>query len=199
MTKSNANRRILAWATAAALAAAALGGGCQSDNTQEAQVDESADQIDHNRLLVRAALAEGVYNGIAAERAVYPKDFDPSSAVLNRLGTQRIETLASTSRTTRAPIVVVRGDAADDLYAARIESVRKELEVAGIRPGEVAIARDTHVGGGSIPSDRALLSYERLMSDYAPTKQGDGNGGGSADGPSNMSPSRNNSSNTRRD
>ena len=168
MTKK-LNAKVWMWTAAASLAAAAAAiGGCKSTNAHEEQVDESADKSEQNRMLVRWALAENVYNGVAAERAVYPKDFDAGSATLNRLGTQRLETLVDASRNTTAPIVIVRGDAPDALYASRVEAVRKELIAAGLTADEAEVARDTHVGGGRASSDRALLTYQRLMSDYVP-------------------------------
>ena len=169
-TKSKGlNTKLWIWTAAASLATAAAAlSGCKSSDSHEAQVNDSADLSEQNRLLVRWTLAENVYNGVAAERAVYPKDFDASSATLNRLGTQRLETLVDASRNTTAPIVIVRGDAADELYASRVETVRKELIAAGLTADEAQVARDTHVGGGRVSSDRALLTYQRLMSDYVP-------------------------------
>ena len=168
-TKSkNLNAKWWIWTAAASLAAAAALGGCKSSDSHEAQVEDSADLSEQNRLLVRWTLAENVYNGVAAERAVYPKDFDASSATLNRLGTQRLQTLVGASHNTTAPIVIVRGDATDELYTSRVETVRKELIAAGLTADEAPVARDTHVGGGRSSSDRALLTYQRLLSDYVP-------------------------------
>ncbi|MEO6434645.1 MAG: hypothetical protein ABIP55_02640, partial [Tepidisphaeraceae bacterium] len=161
--KKNAKSKIWVWATAATLAAA-MGAGCKSIDTRESQVKESSDAIDHNRLLVRLAMAENVYNGIAAERAVYPKDFDPGCATLNRLGTRRVETIVDASRDSTGRVVVVRGDAPDALYAARVAAVREELADAGLNPEEVPVATDTPVGGGGVSSDRALLTYSRMLS-----------------------------------
>lgn len=180
-TKRSTNGTMRLWAAAAALAAAtALGAGCRSDGERDAHVDDSADLAEHNRLLVRLALAENVYNGIAAERAVYPKDFDPASAQLNRLGAQRVATLADASRSgnSTAPVVVVRGDAPNALYASRVETVRRELIAAGMNADAVAVAMDTHVGGGSVTSDRALLTYKRLVTDFSATTGGSGAGMG---------------------
>ena len=173
MTKRERNMKIFTLATAAALAAAAAAtvAGCKSSEKREEQVAESANEVDQNRLLVRLAFAENAYNSVAAERAVYPKDFHPHSAELNRLGKQRAELLAYASRNTTAPVVVVRGDANDELYAARIDAIRAELIDVGMSPDAIKFEKDTHVGGGSLSSDRALLSYDRMMSDYAVKQQ----------------------------
>jgi hypothetical protein len=139
-------------------------------------------------MLVRWTMAENVYNGVAAERAVYPKDFDPGTAVLNRLGVQRCEILADASRDSKAPIVVVRGDAHDELYASRCDAVRQELIDAGLKAEQITLA-DTSVGGGALPSDRALLSYDRLMSDYLPKQETKSGSDGAASTPLNTTSS----------
>ena len=179
MTTTNRNGKRLIWTTALALSAAAVigggGGGCKSSDQQhDVQVDQSIDHREQNRMLVRWTLAENVYNGVAAERAVYPKDFDPGTAVLNRLGVQRAQILADASRNSTAPIVVLRGDAPDELFDARIAAVRQELIAAGLKAEQITLAKDIPVGGGALPSDRALLQYQRLISDYLPRQQSQG-------------------------
>lgn len=190
MIKKYASSKFRLWATAALLTAA-LTAGCKSKNERHAKVDESSDSINHNRLLVRLLLAENVYNGTAAERAIYAKDFDPGRSTLNPLGTQRVKTLVNASRDSTGHIVIVRGDAPDELYEARIATVREELASAGLNADEVPIATDTHVGGGSVSSDRALLTYVRMMSDYAPKPKG----GAAAAAATPVTNSSNNSSN----
>ena len=177
MTTTNRKRNGLMWTTMAALAlsaAAAIiggGGGCKSSDQHEAQVEESANLSEQNRMLVRWTMAENVYNGIAAERAIYSKDFDPGTAVLNRLGVLRAQTLADALRDSTAPIAVLRGDAPDELYDARIAAVRQELITAGLKAEQITLAKDVPVAGGATPSDRALLSYQRMLSDYVPKQQ----------------------------
>jgi hypothetical protein len=88
------------------------------------------------------------------------------------LGTRRVETLVTASRDSTGQIVIIRGDAPDELYEARVATVRDELASAGLDADEVPVATDTHVGGGSVSSDRALLTYVRMMSDYAAKPKG---------------------------
>jgi len=176
MTKRNMKEMIRARAAAIALATAAAaaalgGGGCASSDKHDEQVAESADLSEQNRMLVRFSLAENVYNGIAAERTVYSRDFDPGTAVLTQLGTRRIGTLAELSRNSTAPIVIVRGDAPDALYAQRVAAVRNELVADGMQVDEITLAQDVPAGGGTVSSDRALLAYQRLISDYLPKQQ----------------------------
>src|SRR5438105_4331937 len=107
-------------ATAAAVfALMLLAGGCASHH-KEVQVDQSADSVSQNHQLVRMAFAENVYNGVVAERAVYPKDFTPGTADLNDLGAHRVDLLIDASRHASGRIIILRGEADDELYTARV-------------------------------------------------------------------------------
>ena len=201
MSQRNVKRTIRSVATAGLLAAAAAvaaaGGGCRSNDNRDEDVDVSANQTEQNRLLVRLALAENVYNGIAAERAVYPDDFEAGSAQLNRLGEQRVEMLIDASRDSTQPIAVIRGGAGDALYAARVDAVRQELIDGGLPSDAIEIAKDTHVGGRGQSSDRALISYDRLMAGYAADAQQGAQGDDRDRGTTGRTTGTGNSSNTR--
>ena len=167
MTTKNAAQR---WALLA-MAMLAIAGGCRSSGERTTQVDERPDASENNRLLVRMALAENVYNGIATERAVYPRDFDHGSATLNELGTSRVEMLEEAYRDGSGRITVLRGDASDDLHAARVATVRQHFADAGLDPQRVHVVRGEHSEVEGDFSDRALLSYDRMMQRYAPLQQ----------------------------
>jgi type IV pilus biogenesis protein CpaD/CtpE len=151
--------------------AAALAAGCSS--SKPAQVDQTSDQVEHNRLLVRMALTENVYNGTAADRAVYPKDFDFGSATLNPLGQQRVEMLIHAYRGATGRIVVLQGDEPDAVHAERIATVRQQFADAGFDKEKVNISKGGHLGAGS-SSERAIISFDRLMSEYRPKEGGKG-------------------------
>jgi hypothetical protein len=162
MTLSQSSR-ILALAAALAVA----GVGCKSKNERTVKVNKTANSIDQNRLLVRMALAENVYNGIAAERAVYPKDFEPGSTKLTTLGENRIETLIHICRDGNSRIVVIRGDESPETYDARVKLVEEQFVDAGFDT-KITVAKDSHVTGGGQPSDRAILTYSKMMTSYQP-------------------------------
>jgi hypothetical protein len=168
--------------TSAALAAAAAAGCASSAPDKTAQVDQSADEREQNRLLVRLALAENVYNGVATERVMYPKDFDPGTAKLNELGTRRVEALAYACRGGSSRVAVVRGDEPDELYEARLAAVRDELALAGLDAKEINVSQDGQVSGETASTERALLTFDKMMSRYAPQQGGPGGGGGSGAG-----------------
>src|SRR4051812_37122623 len=83
--------------------------GCSSSPKVE-QPTEEADKAAYNRVLVRAALAENVYNGVATEKSLYPKDFDEGTAKLSELGQSRVRMLIDTSRHASGRVVIVRGE-----------------------------------------------------------------------------------------
>src|SRR5207244_2146585 len=101
----------------------------------------------NNQLMVRMALAENVYNGMASEQAVYPKDFEAGSASLNELGTRRVEALIHVCRGGWGNIAVIRGDEPDVLYDARIAAVQQQFADSGIDMSRVSIAKADHVSG----------------------------------------------------
>jgi hypothetical protein len=140
--------------------------GCHDAPKSAAYHEPSVDSVDNNRTLIRMALEENVYNGVASERAIYPKDFRPGTAELNALGSRRVDMLIDASRGARGEITILRGDERDDVYADRIAAVQHALSDAGVR--DVTVARADHVGGAGVSSDRAILTYTKLMSEYAP-------------------------------
>lgn len=145
--------------------------GCASTHRVE-QPTEQADKAAYNRVLVRASLAENVYNGVAVERALYPRDFDEGTARLNELGSGRVRMLIDASRHASGRVVIVRGEEADKLYADRVATVRKELADGGVDLDEVAVTAGGHPGGEGQSSGRALITFNRLMSDYQPRQGG---------------------------
>ena len=144
------------------LAAAAV--GCTSSpKAKTSHVDEPADLAEHNRLMVRMALAENVYQGTAADRAVYPEDFDHGVATLNDLGQRRVETLIHAYRGGSARIVVLKGDEPTAVYDARVATVRQQFADAGFND-------KVEIAGSGVPanssSGRGVVSYDRMMSTY---------------------------------
>lgn len=117
--------------------------GCES----EKPVDEAG----QNSLMVRLALDQSVHNATVSLRTIYPHYFEPESAVLNGLGEREIEALASAYRAVPARINVFQGDASAELYAARVETVRKKLVSAGLVPSAITIT-DGLPGGPGLPS-----------------------------------------------
>jgi hypothetical protein len=152
--------------------------GCHDGPKTPAYYDPTPDSAENNRLLIRMALEENVYNGVANERAIYPKDFRPGTAELNPLGNRHVDILIDSSRGARGEITILRGDERDDVYADRIAAVQHALTDAGIK--DVTVARGDHVGAAGVSSDRAVLTYTKFMSEYAPKATNTGGGSSSS-------------------
>src|SRR5436190_21089771 len=136
--------RVLATTAAAAVLVAAL--GCKSTKPEPTKADE----MENNQLMLRNALAENVYNGMAAERAIYPKDFNPDTATLTELGKQRVATLLESCKGAKGRVSIIRGDELEDVYTARVAAVRQRFTDAGYTLQNVTVAKADHVGGGGI-------------------------------------------------
>jgi hypothetical protein len=176
MVKITFTRSSLVLAFTAALAAA--GSGCNSNRERTVKVDETANSIEQNRSLVRMALAENVYNGVAAERAIYPKDFEHGSTKLNTLGTNRLDMLINVCREGNGRIVVIRGEESSELYDERVKLIENQLAHAGFDTEQVSVAKNSHVSGGSASGERAIAAYSKMMTSYQPGQQQSAPAGG---------------------
>jgi hypothetical protein len=154
--------------------------GCSSDKKTQPPVEGTANSGVENRLLLQMALSEGVYNGIAAERSVYPKDFHPGTSTLNELGMRRVGALADACRGASGRITILRGDAPEPLYDARIAAVRQELADAGLDLERVTVAGGDHVATPGVSSGRALVTFDKMMSEYVAQPEGGGVAGQAA-------------------
>ena len=157
-------------------ASLALAGGCKSTPKKET-VDETADSIESNRVLVRMAFAENVYNGTAHARAIYPKDFDYGAATLNTLGQQRVAMLIDAYRKATGRIIVMRGDEPEAIHAERVATVRKQFADAGYEKEDVVVSKGGNLDVGS-SSERAIVTYNRLLETYKTPVGGGSNGSG---------------------
>jgi len=166
--------RVLATTAAAAVLVAAL--GCKSTTKPE---PTPPGEMENNQLMLRMMMAENVYNGMASERAVYPKDFNPDTATLTELGKQRVATLLESCKGAKGRVSIIRGDELEDVYTARVAAVRQRFADAGYALQNVTVAKADHVGGGGISSEQAILIFERMLTDYAPTPVGGTTGGAS--------------------
>ncbi len=169
MNKSPASKYVRVLAVAAAAAILAVGAGCGSKNKQARA--PKLDEGEQNRLLIRMALAENVYNATATERAVYPKDFNPGTATLNALGNRRVETLLHACRGAKGRVTIIRGEEPDEVYTQRVGAVRQQFVDAGINVEHINVVKGDHVEGGGISSGQASLIFDRMLSDYAPKPQ----------------------------
>ncbi len=165
------------WALAAAATLLAAGAGCSSQNSHQGKTDGDADMTRHDRLSIRMALAQNVYNGIAAESAVYPEDFNPGSARLNELGSHRVKTLIDATRGGCGQIVVLQGAASEELYTMRVGAIRQAISDQGASVKHVDVVKGRLVGGEVTSSGRTLLAYQKMLDSYKPKEESRGSSG----------------------
>ena len=182
MNKLTMSNQVRVLAVAAATAMLAVGAGCSSKKKQAPA--EPMTEGEHNRQLVNMALQENIYNGIASERAVYPKDFNTGTANLNTLGRKRVDALLHASRGAKGKITIIRGDETDEIYTARVGTVRQEFASNGVNVEQINVVKGDHVEGGGISSGQAILIFDRMLQSYTAQQQA----GGPAANASNMGP-----------
>ena len=99
--------------------------------------------------------------GVVRQRTLFEHHFSPGSAALTSLGEQDLAYLADAMRIDGGTIAVRRGSADDQLYRARLESVRRTLASRGIVDDRIALSGGLP-GGPGIASGEALIIRERV-------------------------------------
>jgi hypothetical protein len=164
------------------MVAAVASAGCESSSGGEARggrkgsLNEPAVNVD----IVNMTFDQQARNAAVTERTVYPYHFAADGAELNALGLRHLEALASGSRLARPDrplrVNVSRGEAAADLYEARVTEVRARLEAAGVEPERVTFV-DEVPGGKGISTERLLTAGQDQQA-----RPGGASGGGQSGG-----------------
>ncbi len=136
--------------------------------------DELASEVD--RLLVVEIQDRQRASAVVTARSVSVHQFRPNSSVLTSVGRQNVQSLAPLFDERPCNIVVRRGDASDELYAARVETIRLALIEVGVPTDRILLA-DGVTSGDGISSNRARLILQRESEASA----GSGSSGGSGD------------------
>ena len=124
--------------------------GCQ-ENVKE----------DPNRKLLNSQLVN-TYNDIALENAIisqhslYSYHFVKNGAELNELGKRDLSVLINHFVHQAGHLNIRRHDTSIELYEARIESVQKKLQEAGIKIDRISISDDMP-GGSGLASESILV------------------------------------------
>lgn len=112
-----------------------------------------------NAWLLASVRDTAINQAIILQGAVHPYHFVSGAAVLNDLGKHDLNVLAAHYRRHPGALSIRRGNAATDLYEARVARVVKTLTRAGVEKGRVAIC-DTFPGGEGMTSERVLRVLE---------------------------------------
>jgi hypothetical protein len=118
------------------------------------------DRGTYNTWVIQAMHDSGVRNAIIAQRTLYPYHFVEHSHELNELGVRDLRVLAAHFERHGADLNVRRGSGPDALYNARLESVVRGLEAAGLDPGTIQIS-DGLPGGDGLAATRVIRVMER--------------------------------------
>src|SRR4051812_27849842 len=146
-------------ATAVAAAATLLAaGGCRNHAQETARAEHPPDERTLNTLMVKASIDENERNAIVADRTIYTRAFEPASAELTELGLRQVRVLADAYGQQTVRLNVARGDAANDLYERRLESVRAAFAHRGVDPARLTFA-DGLPGGPGRSSEHVWQAY----------------------------------------
>jgi hypothetical protein len=123
-----------------------------------------------NAWLLASVRDTAINQAIILQGAVHPYHFVSGAAVLNDLGKHDLNVLAAHYRKHPAALSIRRGEAALDLYEARVATVVKTLTRAGVEKGRMTIS-DTRPGGEGMTSERVLsvLENERDQGSLLPS------------------------------
>jgi hypothetical protein len=146
------------------LAAAALLSGCRSATPPVAEWDNDA-RRDTNEWLNRTYFETQVSNAVIRQHTIYDHHFVEGAAVLTPRGERDLEVLARYyERHGGGRLFLPRGDAGDDLYAARLAAVRRGLEGHRVDLSMVSIENGLW-STDSTPAIRAGADFARPSDD----------------------------------
>lgn len=149
----------------AVLGAAGVLAGCATQD-YEAVTFTDTERGDTNAWVVESLFDRQVKAGVIQHRTIYARHFLEGGATLNQRGVRDIEILAEHFRTGGGTIVVARDGADEDLYAARLESVRRALRTGGADPERIALA-DGFAEGDGVPGVKSAAAYNAEPEDFS--------------------------------
>ncbi len=122
------------------------------------------------RAEIRALQNLQIENGIIRQRTVYPYHFIPDTAVLNQLGSYDLHVLTRYFESHPGKLNVLRGDAGDALYEARVGSAMQELAMLGVQTDRLQIVDEFPPGDGML-SARVIIIIDNQQP-KPPTQEG---------------------------
>ena len=120
--------------------------GCEAINPESPAV---------NNAVVQSFGDMAIENAILRQQTLYPYHFEQDGAEPNELGSRELALLACHYKQHAGALKIRQGDAAPELYQARIVKVREMLGDQGVPPENVCIA-DGLPGGNGMPSEDVL-------------------------------------------
>jgi hypothetical protein len=127
--------------------------------TSQQQRDFDASAVES----VQEALAR---NAVIEQHAIFPYHFVPQSAVLTELGQRDLDILAENYRERPGDLVLVRGDASDELYGQRRAALQDALKAAAVPDNRVTIVEGLP-GGKGVASEYLVNTLNDKKKSYA--------------------------------
>jgi hypothetical protein len=179
------NKNTNIWVKPAMAAAVALLAAACSSNT--AQTDDALSEKGADLRSVDTTRDTGIRDAILEQHTIYPYHFETDTALLNSLGDRDLAVLADNFRQNGNGVISLRrGDASDELYAARTLAVKNALTQLGVTADNVKIGDDAAAGEGAVGNDVAAI----LKADAARRDAGSsGSGASGVSGGGSVSPS----------
>ena len=120
-----------------------------------------------------------IERAIVTQHTLYPYHFMPGTPQLNPLGRRDLDVLVRHFRYAGGEVNLSRGDANEELYAARGQALVAELKTAGIPGNRVSVA-EGRPGGEGMSGARLVRILEAARNPLAPAPQAGGSGAGAS-------------------
>jgi hypothetical protein len=131
-------------------------GGCNGSlEVRDPNTPTPEQQSAANRWTISNIHDAAINNAILTQHTLFPYHFNTGLETLNDLGERDLAALAANYRARPGELSVRRGDASEDLYAARLAVVAKRLQESGVETARVKII-DAPAGGPGLNSERVV-------------------------------------------
>jgi hypothetical protein len=94
---------------------------------------------------------EAIRNALITQHTLYPYHFEQGGAELTDLGRQDLAVLVEHAQRQSGRLNVKQGGISEELYAARLDAVKRALTAGGLDSGRITLV-DALPGGDGMPS-----------------------------------------------
>lgn len=129
-----------------------------------------------NKWLIEHQLQQQIDQAVIAEHTLYPHHFEQGTSQLNELGLRDLALLADHLRAGAGRLNIRQSAAGQELYDARLQTVRDVLIASGVDESRLELA-DAQAGGPGLPSEHVVVvlgaETERPAYPYQTYDEGD--------------------------
>ena len=138
---------------------AVLLAGCNATPHEDSYTPSDDQQFAANTWMVHNIQDSAIHSAIVAQHSLYPYHFVTGRDTLNDLGLRDLAALAGYYKDKAGELNVRRGDANEELYAARVQFVKKRLAEAGVDAAAMSVV-DLPSPGPGVRSERAIQIFK---------------------------------------